>query len=440
MAGSQIFRVEQARCRVQVGQFGQTAIDRSRIASARRRLGLERRHPFGDQWAHGALDDQSDQFLGRVVGAGRAAPRRIGGDDDAAVLGALQAVFQDLLVDGAQLLHGEVAVVDVARRPAGLVAMGKAEHDIGHDRIVQARPLQQRCRTGIEQPAIVGRDAQIVVTIRDGAEDRLEPGPEGRGRGRERPPGRHALGDVLPDPGQAVVRVVADLIGQQVAIFGEEHEQDAVEQDQRRLAQLGQIVRPACPVGHGIGLGQAIGQLGEHLVEHLVGQVVSDARFPLLALLQGDRVEAGTRFRGQERLPPEQDDEQLEGVATLGGHRLFVAAAPIEQVQFAARQVEGLAEVDLQEVFGDRQGALEIEPPAAAVGQDPPTQPAFGNVVDPAQVAQHLGGGHAVLALGLPIQDEVPLLGFHQTDAVAKSLPGIGLRAAAVEGVRIAEQ
>jgi hypothetical protein len=100
----------------------------------------------------------------------------------------------------------------------------------------------------------------------------------------------------------------------------------------------------------------------------------------------------------------------------------------IEKIAFATWQAEHLAEIDFQEVLGDRTGTAEIEPPVPAVCQDAPAQPAVRNIVNTAQVAEHLRRGHAILA-GLPgvgaIQRAVPAFRLDYTDAMLKALPGI---------------
>jgi len=60
---------------------------------------------------------------------------------------------------------------------------------------------------------------------------------------------------------------------------------------------------------------------------------------------------------GEERFPAEEQDEQLQSVAALGlGER--------EQALVVAGKVEQGGKVDLEELFRDGPGALEIEPPA----------------------------------------------------------------------------
>ncbi|WP_428491998.1 hypothetical protein [Rhodopila sp.] len=100
-------------------------------------------------------------------------------DHNRAVVPEPQAEFQNALVNGAELLDREVAVVDVFRLAFGLY-MGKREHDPCDDVIGQFDAFQNRRGVGLEQAAVVGRDAEAVVAMSDRGEDATQPRPVDR--------------------------------------------------------------------------------------------------------------------------------------------------------------------------------------------------------------------------------------------------------------------
>src|SRR5438270_105925 len=71
---------------------------------------------------------------------------------------------------------------------------------------------------------------------------------------------------------------------------------------------------------------------------------------------------------------------------------------PIEQIAFAARQVEYLSEIDLQEILSNRQRASKVEAPMPAVCQDAPAQSAVRHIVYAAQITEHLRQRYTVFA------------------------------------------
>ena len=96
-------------------------------------------------------------------------------------------------------------------------------------------------------------------------------------------------------------------------------------------------------------------------------------------------------------------------------------------------EIEGGCEVDLEELLGDRAGALVVEPPARAVREDPPAQGSGREVVHAPQVAEHLGrGSHSLrcAAAGAAVERLQPALGFdhRQSKLVAPPLLGKGIR------------
>ena len=131
---------------------------------------------------------------------------------------------------------------------------------------------------------------------------------------------------------------------------------------------------------------------------------------------------------GQESSPAEDDYEQLEDVCAPQGVVGEGIRPLIKEIRFTVLEIEHLSKIDFEEVLCDRQRTLEIEPPMASVGEDAPAQGASGHVVDPAQIAQHLSGGHAFLAFAasvLTIEDPVPALRFDDAKPMLEALPGI---------------
>ena len=81
------------------------------------RVALEALTALVDERAERALDDQVDERLGRVEAAAVLAGVAVGPHRDFAVLAAHRFALEQALVDGAELLDGHVAVVDVAAAP-----------------------------------------------------------------------------------------------------------------------------------------------------------------------------------------------------------------------------------------------------------------------------------------------------------------------------------
>ncbi len=110
----------------------------------------------------------------------------------------------------------------------------------------------------------------------------------------------------------------------------------------------------------------------------------------MLALAQSKSVEGFPRVANNKSFAPKQDEKQAERVVSplrIVGQGIW---QPVQKIELAAAKTQRLAEIDLKKVFGDRYCALKIKSPNAAVGQDSPTQSAARNVVDPAQIVQHL--------------------------------------------------
>ena len=181
---------------------------------------------------------------------------------------------------------------------------------------------------------------------------------------------------------------------QQVAVFGIEQEQQAVQQDQRRFAHLVEVLARVLAAlelavahvlldGVQIAAGQRLGQLRKDLLEHTGAEVLRNLLFvqPSLAERIGmERLIGVVPRLGQKGGAAEELEEQLQAVSRW------------QFIEFALRPryVQQRGEVDLEELFGTRAGVLPVQPPDHAVGQQAPLDAAVGDDVDAAQVAQHL--------------------------------------------------
>ena len=118
--------------------------------------GLERGQPFVDQRLEGLVDDEVHQVLRGVEAAAVLAGVGVGADLDLAVGAAHRFLLQQAFVDGAELLDGHVAVVDVAGLAVGL-GVAEVVNDGGDDVVGQADLVEQGRGVGGEEAAVVGR-------------------------------------------------------------------------------------------------------------------------------------------------------------------------------------------------------------------------------------------------------------------------------------------
>ena len=123
----------------------------------------------------------------------------------------------------------------------------------------------------------------------------------------------------------------------------------------------------------------------------------------------------------QEGLAPEDQREHLQRVSAF---RLVEG----EQAVVVAGKIEDGREIDFEELLGDRPRALVVEPPPRAIGEDAPAEVAGGHIVDPPQVAQHLGRWRRLLAVppGAAVERALPALGLHHRKAELVAPPFLG--------------
>ena len=118
------------------------------------------------QRLEGFLDDDADQVVGRVVAAGALAGVQVGPEDELAVF-ADDLVFENALVDRAELLDAQVAVVDVAAAFGGAFE-GKQVEDLGDDLVAEFNLAEQGRTLPVEEASVVGRDADRRVALVQG--------------------------------------------------------------------------------------------------------------------------------------------------------------------------------------------------------------------------------------------------------------------------------
>lgn len=100
------------------------------------------------------------------------------------------------------------------------------------------------------------------------------------------------------------------------------------------------------------------------------------------------------------------------------------------------------SEIDLEELLGDRARALIVEPPSAAVGEHPPSQLSGSQVLDTAQIAEHLGrGGGFFAAPSRPaVERATPSLGFYNREAKLVAPPFFGCEVSLCFGGGVLEE
>ena len=67
-----------------------------------------------------------------------------------------ELTFEEAFVDGSEVLHAQVAVVDVATSASGLLERQRID-DVSHDLIAEPNIAEQRRPLAVEQAAVVGR-------------------------------------------------------------------------------------------------------------------------------------------------------------------------------------------------------------------------------------------------------------------------------------------
>ncbi|MEQ1615334.1 MAG: hypothetical protein ABL904_21495 [Hyphomicrobiaceae bacterium] len=97
-----------------------------------------------------------------------------------------------------------------------------------------------------------------------------------------------------------------------------------------------------------------------------------------------------------------------------------------DEIEFVTREFQRFGKIKFEVVFRDRQGALEVEAPFFAVGEDAEANLAGRLHIDTAEVLHHLHGWHAILmrvAFVGAVQGAAPTLGLSDCKAVLVALP-----------------
>ena len=99
-----------------------------------------------------------------------------------------------------------------------------------------------------------------------------------------------------------------------------------------------------------------------------------------------------------------------------------------KQTVVVAGELEDRREIDLEELLRDRPRALVVEPPPRTIGEDAPAKVAGSHIVDPPQVAQHLGRWRRFLAVppGAAVERALPAFGFDDRETELVALPLLG--------------
>ena len=198
---------------------------------------LERFETLFSQRFQGAVDDQVYQLLGSEEATAVLAGIGVETDDNLAVVAADRLALQQTLVDRAQLLHRHFAVVDKAALSLKVLGVAQVVDDGSNFRVGQASLFQQRSGGRTEQAAVVGRESNGRIAFIDKLEKRRQAVMVVGGNRRERGSFDHSVCDVVPYPFSEAVVVVARIVNRQESpVFGVEHEEQSVKEDQRRFS------------------------------------------------------------------------------------------------------------------------------------------------------------------------------------------------------------
>lgn len=317
-----------------------------------------------------------------------------------------EVAFQQALVDSAEMLDGQVPVVDPARRQPVRTLARHRVHQRDEHAVRQGEARQEAARPVMEQPAIIGRQAHGGVTLGDGAEQGQELRPPSDCASRQDPVHVGNLFGLLAQAAQGVRLVAGVPDGQQVAILGVEQEQQPEQQPQRALPRLrapGGIIDPYGRVMAGNG----VHEVGEYHVEHDIREGRGNAGLiaPALIQRQGEEVDSRPVRRRQERVPVKNEQEHAEPVI---GRRIGGDCRP--------HAIEERGQVELDESFRARRCLRPIEAPGAAVGQQPPPDCAVRGGFGPHEVSEDLGGG-CLTPAARAVQHGVTRLVLHDNQA-----------------------
>jgi hypothetical protein len=280
---------------------------------ARERLGpfLEAVDALGDERPDGALEDELNQDLVRVERSGALAGGLVGDDVDLPFV-LDDMVLQQALIDRTKLLHPQVAVVDASAAVAGERVEQGRESSIG-----QLDPIEERSDLRVEQPAIVRRQSERRLTLLDRAKQAAQAGivvADARG---ECVFLVNSPGDFVPDRAEAVVVIASIAHRKQVTILCVQHEEQPVEQGQRRVLQLLEIFARTRRRPLEVGRVQRRDEIRKKPAEHQVGQALCDPLFPASTLVKREQMEGAVILADvDERGPAKHEREHPKPVRT----------------------------------------------------------------------------------------------------------------------------
>ena len=182
------------------------------------------------------------------------------------------------------------------RRPAAVRSNDNASMTSATTPVAQPDRGEQRGPPPVEQPAVVGWQADRRVALVDDPAQIVDGRPVARGVGGERIAFVLAPPDAVAHPRPEAVVVVAGIAHrEQLTILGVEDEQEPVEERQGRVSHLRQ---PRL----GSGGGDGAGEIGKNAVEDQLRQALGDALFVVRPLVDGPLMErAGNPWRPDGR-------------------------------------------------------------------------------------------------------------------------------------------
>ena len=141
--------------------------------------------------------------------------------------------------------------------------------------------------------------------------------------------------------------------------------------------------------------------------------------------------------------PPLVEYALVQGAPILARQERRTAKDQCEHFQIMAaltrRQIESQHEINLAELLSDGTRPRVIEPPSCPISEYAPAQFALGQVVCPAQVAEHLGRRRGLVRVAA-VEWQVPSLGFDDGEAVFVPLPFLGEAVSPILGRSVRKQ
>ena len=184
-----------------------------------------------------------------------------------------ETVFQQPFVNAAEVLYGQIAVVD----PGAEGIFGtprKLVDDRGQLRVRHTHAANQSGVTVFKQPAVIGGQPQRGIALGDTSEQATQFVPHARGGGREREVFITLVAHVFTDAAQAVGVIALVTYRQKIAVFGVKNEQQTVKQHQRRFADPFEVLTVAWIGCFGIGSNQGIGKIRKHGSENAMPEIL----------------------------------------------------------------------------------------------------------------------------------------------------------------------